>query len=251
MNFKDKVVLVTGSSRGIGRSIAVKFAKEGANVIINYKTNTKEAEAITEIISNYGNKCLCIQADISKENEVSVMIEKIIKEFGKIDIVINNAGIAIDIDFDYRGVKDWQDTLNTNLIGVFLISKYAGSYMRKNKYGKIINISSTNGIDTLYPYSIDYDASKAGLINLSTHTAFVYANKKIRCNCLNPGGVSTEIRTDNPNTFGMERAFAGLNLMTRVGEADELASAIVFLASDEASYVNGAVLTVDGGWTAY
>ena len=157
MNFKNKVVLVTGSSRGIGRSIAVKFAKEGANVIINYKSNTKEAEVITEIISSYGNKCLCIQADVSNDKQVKSMIEKIIKEFGKIDVVVNNAGIAIDMEFNDREVRDWHDTLNTNLIGVFLVSKYAGNYMKEKQYGKIINISSTNGIDTIYPESIDYD----------------------------------------------------------------------------------------------
>ena len=140
MNFKNKVVLVTGSSRGIGRSIAVKFAKEGANVIINYKSNTKEAEVITEIISSYGNKCLCIQADVSNDKQVKSMIEKIIKEFGKIDVVVNNAGIAIDMEFNDREVRDWHDTLNTNLIGVFLVSKYAGNYMKEKQYGKIINI---------------------------------------------------------------------------------------------------------------
>ena len=141
--FKDKVVLVTGSSRGIGRAIAVKFAKEGANVVINYKSSTKEAEIITEIISNYGNKCICIKADVSKEKEVSNMVEKIIGEFGHIDILVNNAGIAIDNEFEDREVKDWRATLGTNLIGVFLVSKYVGKYMMEQQSGKIINISST------------------------------------------------------------------------------------------------------------
>lgn len=244
MNFKDKVVLVTGSSRGIGRSIAVKFAKEGANVIINYKTNTKEAETITEIISNYGNKCLCIQADVSKENEVSMMIEKIIKEFGKIDIVVNNAGIAIDVDFNYREVKDWQDTLNTNLIGVFLVSKYAGNYMREKQYGKIINISSTNGIDTLYPYSIDYDASKAGLINLTKNLAIEFA-PHINVNAVAAGWVDTGMNDNLPKSYLKEEREK--ILLKRFAEPEEIAEVVVFLASDKARYIDGETIRVDGG----
>ena len=134
MNFKNKVVLVTGSSRGIGRSIAVRFAKEGANVVINYRSNEKEANVITEIISSYGNDCMCYKADVSSEDDVKNMIDAIIKKYGRIDILVNNAGIAIDNDFQDRGVNDWKETLNTNLIGVFLVSKYAGKYMLDNKY---------------------------------------------------------------------------------------------------------------------
>ena len=195
MNFLNKVVLVTGSSRGIGRSIAVKFAREGAKVIINYKSNEKEAEAITEIISSYQNKCMCIKADVSKEKDVKNMIETIIKEYGHIDILVNNAGIAIDNDFNDKKIKDWKDTLNTNLIGVFLVSKYAGKYMREAEYGKIINISSTNGIDTIYSYSIDYDASKTGLINLTKNLAIEFS-PYINVNAVAPGWVETEMNSE-------------------------------------------------------
>lgn len=135
MNFKNKVVLVTGSSRGIGRSIAVKFAKLGAKVVINYRSNSEEADVITEILSSYG-ECMCIQADVSKEREVKKMIDTIVSKYGRIDILVNNAGIAIDNDFEKRHASDWKETLNTNLIGVFLVSKYAGNYMKEKNMGK-------------------------------------------------------------------------------------------------------------------
>ncbi len=244
MSFKDKVVLVTGSSRGIGRSIAVKFAKEGANVIVNYKHNIKEAELITDIISSYGNKCLCIQADVSNEKEVSSMIEKIIQEFGKIDVVVNNAGIAIDVDFNEKEVKDWQDTLNTNLIGVFLVSKYAGKYMKQKQYGKIINISSTNGIDTTYPYSIDYDASKAAIINLTKNLAIQFA-PHINVNAVAPGWVDTGMNDDlSRNYLREEREKI---LLKRFAEPEEIAEVVLFLASDKARYIDGEIIRVDGG----
>ena len=244
MNFKDKVVLVTGSSRGIGRSIVVKFAKEGANVIVNYKTNDREAQTITEIISSYGNECICIKADVSKEKDVKRMIETIIEKFGRIDILVNNAGIAIDNDFQNRSIKDWQETLNTNLIGVFLTSKYAGKYMLENKYGKIINMSSTNGIDTIYPYSIDYDASKAGLINLTKNLAIEFA-PFINVNAVAPGWVNTGMNDDLSKSYlkaEMEKI-----LLKRFAEPEEIADVVLFLASDKARYIDGETIRVDGG----
>ena len=165
--FKDKVVLVTGSSRGIGRSTAIAFAKEGANVIINYKSNDIDASIAYDVVSSYGNKCLCIKADVSNEKAVIGMLDTIIKEYGKIDILVNNAGIALDAEFEDKTTSIWKKTLSTNVLGPFLTSKYIGKIMMEQKYGKIINISSTNGINTTYPYSVDYDASKAALINLT------------------------------------------------------------------------------------
>lgn len=244
MNFQNKVVLVTGSSRGIGRSIAVKFAKEGANVIINYRSNENEAKAITEIISSYNSNCMCIKADVSKEQDVKKMIDTIIEKYGHIDILVNNAGIAIDTDFKNRHVKDWQETLNTNLIGVFLTSKYAGKYMLENKYGKIINISSTNGIDTLYPYSIDYDASKAGIINMTKNLAIQFA-PYVNVNAVAPSWVNTEMNDELSKSYlksEMEKI-----LLKRFAEPEEIADVILFLASDKARYIDGEIIRVDGG----
>ena len=244
MEYKNKVVLVTGSSRGIGRSIAVRFAKEGANVIINYKTHKREAEIIKDIISSYGNKCLCIGADVSNENDVKKMIDTIINEFGKIDVLVNNAGIAIDTPFEDRKIEDWQDTLNTNLVGVFLVSKYAGEQMMKAKSGKIINISSTNGIDTTYTTSIDYDASKAAIINLTKNLASEFA-PYINVNSIAPGWVDTEMNSELPKKFlkdEKERILLG-----RFAEPEEIADLVLFLASEKARYIDGEIIRIDGG----
>lgn len=157
-----KIALVTGSSRGIGKAIVTDFAEKGYNVVINYKKEDKEAQCLKEELERaYNIKALIIKADVSDENEVKKMIEQVISKFGKIDVLVNNAGIAIDKEFEDRTVEDWKLTLSTNLIAPFIISKYVSNEMLKRKSGKIINISSTNGIDTFFPTSIDYDASKA------------------------------------------------------------------------------------------
>lgn len=243
MNFKDKVVLVTGSSRGIGRSIAVRFARCGANVVINYRNNEEEAEVIEEIISSYAD-CMSIKADVSKERDVKRMIDTIIDKYGHIDVVVNNAGIAIDNDFEDHNIKDWQETLNTNLIGVFLVSKYAGSHMVDNKYGKIINMSSTNGIDTIYPYSVDYDASKAGLINLTKNLAIQFA-PYVNVNAVAPGWVDTGMNDDLPKSYLQEEKEK--TLLKRFAEPEEIADVVLFLASDKARFIDGEVIRVDGG----
>lgn len=244
MEFKDKVVLVTGSSRGIGRSIAVKFAKEGANVVVNYKTNQKEAEIIVEILSTYGNKCIAIKADVSKEKEVKAMVDKIIKEYGRIDVLVNNAGIAIDVEFEDRKARDWQETLNTNLIGVFNVSKYCGRYMKEAKKGKIVNVSSTNGIDTTYTYSVDYDASKAALINLTKNLAIEYA-PFINVNTIAPGWVDTEMNSALPKDY-LKKEKSKI-LLKRFAEPEEIADLVLFLSSDKARYIDGEIIRIDGG----
>lgn len=244
MEFKDKVVLVTGSSRGIGRSIAVSFAKEGANVIINYKKSEKEAETLKDILQTYGVDVMCIKADVSKEDQVKDMIAKIINKYGKIDVLVNNAGIAIDADFEDRKVVDWKDTLDTNLIGVFLTSKYAGKYMKENMYGKIINISSTNGIDTTYTYSVDYDASKAAIINLTKNLAIEFA-PYVNVNAIAPGWIDTEMNNDLSKDY--LRKEKNKILLKRFAEPEEIADVVLFLASDKSRYITGETIRVDGG----
>ena len=244
MEFKDKVVLVTGSSRGIGRSIAVKFAREGANVVINYKNSRKEAETLYEILSMYGQECMCIKADVSKESEVREMIDQIIGKYGKIDVLVNNAGIAIDKEFVDREVQDWKDTLDTNLIGVFLCSKYAGENMNKAKYGKIVNISSTNGIDSTYTYSVDYDASKAALINLTKNLAIKFS-PYVNVNAIAPSWIDTEMNNELPKAYLKDEK--NKILLKRFAEPEEIADVVLFLSSDRARYIMGETIRVDGG----
>jgi len=241
----NKVVLVTGSSRGIGKATIIEFASRGYDVVINYVDNHAEAKKTEdEIKSKYNVKTLIIETDVSDEEQVDSMIEKIIVEFGKIDVVVNNAGIVYDVEFEERTVLEWQETLNVNLIGPFLVSKYASKYMLENKKGKIINISSTNGINTCYPTSIDYDASKAGLISLTHNLALQFA-PYISVNAVAPGWVNTEMNKLLEKDFlDSEKEKICLK---RFAEPEEIAKLVVFLASDDADFINGEVIKMDGG----
>lgn len=245
MNSKNKVVLVTGSSRGIGKAIIIEFANKGYDVVINYAKNHYEAKKTQEEIeSKYNAKALVIEADVSNEQQVVSMIERIIAELGRIDVVVNNAGIVYDVEFDERTVLQWQETLNVNLIGPFLVSKYASKYMLENKKGKIINISSTNGINTCYPTSIDYDASKAGLISLTHNLALQFA-PYINVNAVAPGWVNTEMNKLLDKDFlDAEKEKICLR---KFAEPEEIAKLVYFLASDDANYINDEVIRIDGG----
>ena len=239
-----KVVLVTGGSRGIGKAIAIDFANKGYDVVINYKRADEEAKKLKEELETlYSIKALIVKADVS--NEVQSMIKLIIKEFRKIDVLVNNAGIAIDKEFDERTVEDWQLTLNTNLIAPFIVSKYVGSEMLKNKSGKIINISSTNGIDAFFPTSIDYDASKAGLISLTHNLAIQFA-PFINVNCVAPGWVNTDMNKDLPKELIEEET--NRIYKKRFAEPSEIAKVVTFLASEDADFINNEVIKVDGGY---
>ena len=241
-----KVVLVTGSSRGIGKATILEFASKGYNVIINYKKEDSNAKSLKEEIEkNYDVDVLTIKADVSNEEDVKNMVNVIIEKFQKIDVLVNNAGIAIDKDFEERTVEDWKLTLNTNLIGPFIVSKYVGKEMLKQKSGRIINISSTNGINTFFPTSIDYDASKAGLINL-THNLAIQFSPYINVNCVAPGWVDTDMNKELPKELIEEE----INKIykKRFAKPCEIAKVITFLASEDADFINDEVIKVDGGY---
>lgn len=241
-----KVALITGSSRGIGRATAIEFAKKNYNIVINYKTAELDAKELeNNIKQHYGVDVLICQADVSNESDVKRMLKTTIDKFGKIDVLVNNAGVAIDKDFEDRTVDDWQKTLGINLIGTFLVSKYVGAEMLKKESGKIINVASTNGINAFFPTSIDYDASKAGVINLTHNLAIQFA-PYINVNVVAPGWVDTDMNRDLPETLVKEenqRIY-----LKRFAQPEEIAKVIVFLASDDASYINDAVIKVDGGY---
>ena len=242
----NKVALITGSSRGIGRATITEFAKKGYNVVINYKNSEKEATELKEQLQNdYNIKALAIRADVSNEKEVKEMVNIIISEFGHIDVLVNNAGIAIDKDFEERTVDDWQKTLNTNLIGPFVVSKCVGEVMLNQKKGKIINISSTNGINSFFPTSIDYDASKAGVINLTHNLAIQYA-PYINVNCVAPGWVNTEMNKELPKELIEEETEKIYK--KRFAEPSEIGKVVCFLASDDADFINDEVIKIDGGY---
>ena len=184
-----KTVLVTGSSRGIGASIIKKFAMNNFDVIINYLNSENEALSLkNEIITKYNVRCETIKCDVSKEEDVINMTGFIKAKFGKIDVLVNNAGICNDMILDFKTYDDFKKVIDVNLNSTFLVTKYISKLM---KSGSIVNISSTNGIDTYYPESIDYDASKAGVISLTHNFAKIFA-PKIRVNAICPGWVETD-----------------------------------------------------------
>lgn len=240
-----KVVLITGASRGIGRSTAIKFAQNNYNVVINYNNSIDRAKELEEyLINTYNIETMVIRADISNELEVKDMVDNIINKFGKIDVLVNNAGIAIDSDFLDKNKDSFNKVLNTNLVGTFMVSKEVSKYMIDNKEGSIINISSTNGIDSMYVESLEYDASKAGVISL-THNLANYLKPFVRVNCVCPGWVNTEMN-DNLDKSYIEEENKKI-MLNRFGSPKEIANVIYFLASDEASYINSSIIKADGG----
>lgn len=242
----NKNVLVTGGTRGIGEAISREFAKKGYDIIINYvKSDEKAKKLKQELETTYHIRVFAIQADLSDEIQIENMVNLAIKEFGKINVLVNNAGIVIDKEFEDRTVEDWKKTLDINLIAPFVLTKLIGKEMIKHKDGVIINISSTNGLNTYYPSSVDYDSSKSGLISLTYDSAVQYA-PYIRVNCIAPGWVNTEMNKELPIDYVKEETER--ILVKRFGEPEEIAKVAVFLASEDASFINSTVIKVDGGW---
>lgn len=250
MKLKNKVALITGSSRGIGKATALLFASEGASIVLNYHVSDYELNALENInkvikeIKNMGVDAVKIEADISSENDVKKMVETAIKKFGRIDILINNAGIVYDVPISERSFEQWRRTVDTNLLGTYLCSKFVSKLMLKNKFGKIINLASTNAINSFSPESIDYDASKAGIITLTKNFAKALA-PKVQVNAIAPGWVDTDMNKDLPKKFIKDET--AKIYLKRFAKPEEIAKTILFLASDDASYINGSVLVIDGG----
>lgn len=240
-----KTVLITGASRGIGKATAIEFAKKGYNVVINYVSNDSAAKNLKKYLTeNYDTDVMTCKCDVSDEVKVKEMVKQVIDYFGKIDVLVNNAGIAIDTTFDDKMVENFRKTLDVNLIGPFIVSREVGKYMLEQKSGVIVNVSSDDAYEGYYEFSLDYDASKAGLINL-THNLSKYFAPYIRVNAVAPGWIETEMNSslDKKQMNEIENKY----YLKRLGRPEEVAKAIYFLASDDASYINNEVLRVDGG----
>ena len=241
----SKVVLVTGSNRGIGRSTIIEFAKAGLDVVINYCHHKEEAYELKDYVeSNYNVRCLVVKCDVSKEDEVIEMINEIVDYFGGLDILVNNASVCRDSLLMDKDIESFRRILDVNLIGTYLCSKYAAKIMLENGSGSIINVSSTNALDTYYPESCDYDASKAGVISL-THNLAREFSPYIRVNCVCPGWVNTDMNKE----LSVEQVHEEEKniLLKRFADPEEIAKVIIFLASNKASYVNDSIIRVDGG----
>lgn len=240
-----KVVLITGATRGIGKATAMRFAKAGYNVIIDYYgATTADAENVArEISEQYQVKTLAIQADVSDEAAVRQMVTQVVAEFGKIDALVNNAGIVYDRDFDDITVDEFMRTLSVNVLGPFLVSRAVAKYMPQG--GAIVNVSSTNGTKTISPECLDYNISKIGLQSLTRDLAFQF-KPNIRVNAVAIGWADTDMNKDLPTDYiksENDRIYLG-----RFAQPEEVANTIYFLASGEASYINGEVLIIDGGY---
>ena len=240
-----KTVLITGGSRGIGASTAKKFASHGYNIALTFLTNETLAKSLKEEIEkNWDVEVFLKKLDIQNETEITTWLKEVLDKFEGIDCLVNNAAICHDNNIEEKTVLEFEDVLRTNLVGPFLTCKFVGEKMLEQKSGKIINIASTNGIDTMNTYSIDYDASKAGLISL-THNFAKHLAPFVQVNAVCPGWTKTEsVLEMNPNDLKKEQESI---LLERFAEPEEIANVIYFLATDEASYINNSILRVDGG----
>lgn len=245
MDYKGRVVVVTGASRGLGRSIAIAYAKHGADVVINYHKNDLDAEITKAAIEGYGVRCLTVKGDIGKEEDVIKLKDLTIDEFGHVDILVNNAGIVFDLPFEERRADHWKKTLNTNLISIFLCAKHFSPYLQKSDLANILNISSTNGINTMYPTSMDYDASKAGIISLTKNLAVQLA-PNVNVNSIAPAWIETDMNASLPASFieGEKERI----LKRRFATPEEVADVAIFLTSKLARYITAQTICVDGGY---
>lgn len=239
----NKVVLITGGSSGIGKETVYKFAKNGYDVIFTYNKSKEMSKTIEkDIKSSYNVNIYSIKCDISLENDVKSLSNFVKDKTNKIDVLVNNAGIAIDNLLEEKTVEEFKKVIDTNLIGTFSVVKYLGGLI--NDGGSIINISSTNAIDSYYIESIDYDASKIAIISL-THNLAKYYAPRIRVNCICPGWVDTLMNKDLSKE---QKEYENKKiLLNRFAKPSEIANVIYFIASDEGSYINDAIIKVDGG----
>ncbi len=242
----SKVALITGSAKGIGKAIIIELASKGYDVVINYQSSKKEADDLREyVLSAYGVNCIAIKCDVSNETQVDLMFKEIEDKLGEVSILVNNAAVDLSNLFHLKTVEEFRKTLDVNLIGAYITSKRAYKNMLKNEYGRIINISSTNGINTYYPMSIDYDASKAALNSL-THNLAVQFAPYVHVNAIAPGFIGTENELDGYDEDFLKQECEKI-LLQRYGKPEEVAHLVSFLISDKADYINNTIIRIDGG----
>jgi 3-oxoacyl-[acyl-carrier protein] reductase len=241
---KGKTALVTGASRGIGKAIALELAKQGANVAVNFAGNAQKAEEVVSEIKAFGVEAIAIKADVANSDEVAAMVKATIETFGSLDILINNAGITRDGLIMRMKEEDWDAVINTNLKGVFNCAKAVTRQMMKQRFGRIVNISSVVGV-LGNAGQANYVAAKAGVIGLTKTLARELANRNITVNAVAPGFIETDM-TDELSTEIKQELLKQIPL-TKLGKPEDIAMVVRFLVSDDANYMTGQTLHVDGG----
>lgn len=244
MQLENKVAVVTGSSRGIGRAIALELAARGAKVVVNYNSNSAAAGEVVGKITESGGEAIAIQADVSKLDQAKALIKAAAAEYGKLDILVNNAGITRDNLMALMKEEDWDLIMETNLKSAFNCSKAALRFMMRKRYGRIINITSVAGLSGNAGQT-NYSASKAGLIGLTKALAREIGARSITVNAIAPGFVETDLTRELPDD--LKQAVIEITPLGRWGTGEDVAYAVAFMASDEASYITGQTLSVDGG----
>jgi 3-oxoacyl-[acyl-carrier protein] reductase len=240
---QDRVAIVTGASRGIGRAVALALAAQGAKVAVNYASSSTAAEEVTKLIAEMGGEAIALQADVSKADQVDKLIEETQTKFGRIDILVNNAGITRDTLLLRMKPEDWQAVIDLNLTGVFLCTRAVSKIMLKQRSGRIINIASVAG-QMGNPGQANYSAAKAGVIGFTKTVAKELASRGVTVNAVAPGFIETDMTSDLGNTEEILKMIP----LGRYGQPEEIAGMVTFLAADAAAaYITGQVFNVDGG----
>jgi 3-oxoacyl-[acyl-carrier protein] reductase len=242
----DKVCIITGSSRGIGKGIATAFAKEGANIVISFRSQEDAAkETAEEIVEKYDAEVEIVKADVSKEEEVVEIVERTRKRFGTVDILVNNAGVHKDSVVWKMDKNVWEEVISTNLTGIFLCTKHVVPIMREKSWGRIVNISSVAGQIGLFGAG-NYSASKSGLFGFTKTVAREVANRNITVNCVAFGYIETGMNLRLPEEI-RQKVLQEIP-MRRFGKVEEVSGPIVFLCTDEAAYITGQIIHINGGY---
>ena len=252
MKLSNRVALVTGSSRGIGRATALAFAGEGADLVVNYRSQSDKAEEVVRQIRQMGRKAIAIKADIADRGEVDKMVEAAIGEFGKIDILMNNAGAISRAEFLDTSQEDWSIPMRTNLDGTFNCTQAVAKYMVTRRYGKIINVASIMGLGASITRLTGYAVSKGALITFTKAVALELGKYGINVNAIAPGVILTDFtyegRTEEEVQALIERQKQS-SMLGVIGKPEDIANVAVFLASDESAFITGQLIVADGGST--
>ncbi len=249
-SLRNRVAVITGASSGLGAQMARGFAQQGADLVLLARRKEKLDKLAAEL-TGYGIRCLTLQCDVTDSAAVNQAALAAEKEFGKIDILVNNAGSAVNAGVLSMTDEDWDFTMDTDLKSVFLVTRAFGNIMKKNNYGRIINIASMYGlVGNTAIETVAYHASKGGVVNFTRAVAAELAKYNITCNAICPGYFETELTVETLNTEMFQAYMDTTVPLRRYGREGELNPGAIFLASDEAAYVTGVILPIDGGYTA-